>query len=88
MTEEFQNIGVNAVESTSGFTVEIHFTKGVIYADPQGQAVVPYEWLVNPFRILLYHPKGSLPPERVSAVLSNATKALEFMGHRIELWES
>jgi hypothetical protein len=86
MADEFTKTGVNTVASTKGFTVEVRLTGGVRYRDDQGETRIDSEWLVNPHRILLY--KSGLEkvsPARLETMLSNAMRALEYMGHPAEL---
>jgi hypothetical protein len=88
MAEEFKKTGVSAVISTNGFTVEVMGFGGVLYRDNQGETRIDSEWLVKPHRILLYKRSfEKIPRARFDTIFSNATRALEYMGHPVVLSE-
>jgi hypothetical protein len=89
MTEELQKTGANTVTSTDGFTVEVKYAGGVLYRDGKGEAHINSEWLVKPHRILLYK-RGfeEMAGARVESIFSNVTRALEYMDHPVEIWNS
>jgi hypothetical protein len=86
MIEEFKKTAVNTVTSANGFTVEVKFAGGVLYRDNQGETRIDSEWLVKPHRILLYK-RGfeKVTRARVDSIFSNAARALEYMGHPVEV---
>ncbi|MHB1530023.1 MAG: hypothetical protein ACYCXT_11465 [Acidiferrobacteraceae bacterium] len=88
MDAEFQKTGTNAVASAKGFTVEVKFAGGVEYRDSIGNVSIDTEWLVNPPRILVYRKRADESDSRLNEVYSNAQRALEFLGHRVETWVS
>jgi hypothetical protein len=81
MNEEFRKTGTNTVTSTKGFTVEV-------------QAEIDSEWVVKPAGIILY--KGSfgnkgfseIGQSQIDDIFSNTARALEHLGHRVEVWSS
>lgn len=88
MNVEFQKIGVNTAASTKGFTVEVKVAGGVEYRDSIGNVAIDTEWLVNPPRILIYRKRSDETDAYLNEVYSNAQRALEFLGHRVETWVS
>jgi hypothetical protein len=87
MIETFQNSGVNIATSSAGYTVEVAPARGVHYSDSIGSVHIHSEWLGRPSGIMLYPPTpDGLTQARISEVLSNAARALQFMGHRVEIW--
>ena len=88
MGSEFQKTGVNTAASTQGFTVEVKFAGGVEYRDSVGTVSIDTEWLVNPSRILIYRKRSDETDPRLNEVYSNAQRALEFLGYRVETWVS
>ena len=86
MSAEFQKIGANTAASTKGFTVEVKFAGGVEYHDSVGNVSIDTEWLVNPPGILIYRKRSDEINPRLREVYSNAQRALEFLGHRVETW--
>ena len=87
MTEEFKKTGTNTVTSANGFTVEVRLRGGVLYRDDQGEIRIDSEWLVNPHRIVLYTQslEKKVPRARLDTILSNAARALEYLGHPAQL---
>jgi hypothetical protein len=89
MCEEFQKAGIDTVTSTKGFTVEIRFAGGIIYRDAAGRVDIDSEWLAKPLGIVLYKRGPSdIQGSRLDSVISNAVRALEYLGHRVEVWSS
>lgn len=89
MSEEFKKAGVNTVTSSNGFTVQVKPMGGVLYRDANGEVKIDSEWLVKPPRILLYKNKKSFDKMEQSLfdnMFSNVAKALEYLGHRVEIW--
>ena len=87
MCGEFQKAGLNTVTSSKGFTVEVKLAGGVIYRDFNGETHIDSEWLVKPPRIILYK-KGfdKIELSRVEGMFSNVARALEYLGHQVEIW--
>lgn len=86
---EFQKVGPNRALSTKGFSVVLHPAGGVEYSDASGQVHVDSELVVKPLGVLLYPQSGDLkgmPATRAEEVLRNITRALEYLGHRVETW--
>gem|GEM_PF-4616912 len=96
MSEEFRKSGANRVTSSNGFAAEAKLTGGVEYRDDRGEALIRSEWLVEPpnFGIVLYKNdpgnKGfdKIDESRVDTIFSNVTRALEYLGHRVQVWSS
>jgi hypothetical protein len=94
MNEEFRKTGTNTVTSTKGFTVEVKPAGGVLYRDANVQAEIDSEWVVKPAGIILY--KGSfgnkgfseIGQSQIDDIFSNTARALEHLGHRVEVWSS
>jgi hypothetical protein len=89
MSEEFKKTGVNTVTSEKGFTVEVKFAGGVLYRDSNGEVKIDSEWLAKPPGILLYKNKKRFDKMQQSLfddMFSNVAKALEYLGHRVEIW--
>src|SRR3984885_11512387 len=85
MDNEFQKTGMNTVVSSGGFTVEAQFAE-VAYDDATGHVEIYAEWGGTPTKVILY--KRSLkgmPTSRVAEVLSNVTRALQYLGHGVEV---
>jgi len=85
MDGEFNRTGVNAVSSSQGFTVEARFAE-ICYDDAVGHVAIYAEWGGSPTEVLLS--KRSLDrmaTSRADTVLSNVTRALEYLGHRVEV---
>jgi hypothetical protein len=85
MNDEFKKTGVNTVTSSNGFTVEARFAE-VSYDDAAGRVEIYAEWGGTPTEVILY--KRSLDGmaiSRVDTVLSNVTRALNYLGHRVEV---
>lgn len=89
MSQEFEKVGLNKVASEKGFTVEVRIAGGVIYRDRRGENHIDCEWLVNPPGIILYE-RGFESKDRpdVETIFSNVVRALEYLGHRVEIWTS
>jgi hypothetical protein len=86
--EEFHKDATNTVSSTNGFTVEVRFGGGVLYRDHDGEIPIDSEWLAEPHRILLYLPRcGGSTRDRINRILPGVVRALEYLGHPVELWE-
>ena len=88
MPHEFQKVGTNKVTSTNGFTVEVNFGGGVRYFDAEGEVRMDSEWLANPHAILLYKRgfEEVANTARIQRIFSNVTRALEYMGHPVQIW--
>jgi hypothetical protein len=88
MSDEFQKTELNTVTSARGFSVEVMFAGGVQYRDSIGDVLIDSEWLVNPPRILLYRRRADddVSDSRLNTVYSNAQRALEYLGHQVEIW--
>lgn len=87
MRDEFQKTGLNTVASAKGFTVEVKFAGGVLYRDANGETHIDSEWLAKPPGIILYK-KGfdKMEQSRIDTMFSNVAEALEYLGHRVEVW--
>jgi hypothetical protein len=71
-----------------GFTVQWIPHGGIVYEDISGHLRIDSELLVKPHRLLVYRNSGSLrgaSSERQEQVLSDVGRALEFMGHQVEI---
>jgi hypothetical protein len=92
VSEEFQSTTPNTATSTSGFSVQWIPHGGVLYQDAAGQVRIDSELLVKPsLGILLYPGSGGLrnmSKSQSEMVLSNVKKALEYLGHRVEIWST
>jgi len=96
MIEEFKKSGPNTVVSTNGFTVKVKLAGGVLYCDSNGEREIDSEWLVKPpnLGIILY--KGSrgnkgfdnMEQSRIDSIFCDTARALEYLGHRVEIWSS
>jgi hypothetical protein len=83
--EEFKKAGTNTVTSANGFTVEARFAE-VSYDDAAGHVDIYAEWGGTPTDVILYKQSlNGMTPSRVDTVLSNVTRALKYLGHRVEL---
>ena len=90
MTEEFRKTAANTAVSSNGFTVQWIPPGGIRYEDASGELRVDSELLVKPYRVLLYAQSASLrnmSKSRQNELLANVRKALEYMGHQVELWD-
>jgi hypothetical protein len=87
MASEFQTVKPGTVVSTRGFTVG--GTYGTVdYEDPSGWLRIGTELLVKPHRLLVYRSSPGLRETtraRQDEVLSNVKRALEYMGHQVEI---
>ena len=92
MSEEFKKLGENTVTSSKGFTVEVKTAGGVLYRDGDSEVHIDSEWLVKPFRILLYKTSpedrglAKMEQARADAVILNVTRALQHLGQQVEIW--
>lgn len=87
MTDEFQTVKPGTVTSTKGFTVGGTYG-ALIYEDASGRMRIGTELLVNPYRLLVYRDSPGLRDAtraRQDEVLSNMKRALEYMGHSVEI---
>ena len=85
MHDEFNRTGLNSATSSNGFTVEARFAE-IVYDDAAGHVEIYAEWGGSPTEVLLS--KRSLDrmeTSRANTVLSNITRALEYLGHRVEV---
>jgi hypothetical protein len=90
MAEEFRKTAANTVVSSNGFTVQWIPHGGICYEDASGELRIDSELLVKPHRVLLYPQSASLrdmSKSRQKELLTNVRKALEYMGHQVELWD-
>jgi hypothetical protein len=87
MEDEFTKISTNIVTSSKGFTVQIKPMGGVLYSESDREVKIDSEWLVKPPGIILYK-KGfdKMEQSRIDSIFSNVTRALEYLGHRVEIW--
>jgi hypothetical protein len=85
MASEFQTVKPGTVISTRGFTVG--GTYGALeYEDPSGRLHIGTELLVRPPRLLVYRSGlRETTRARQEEVLSNVKRALEYMGHQVEI---
>jgi hypothetical protein len=96
MSEEFKKSGLNTVTSTNGFTVEVKLAGGVLYRDSNGELEIDSEWLVKPPKLGIILYKGSrgnkgfdkMEQPRIDSIFCDAARALEYLGHRVEIWSS
>ncbi|MGA2788633.1 MAG: hypothetical protein ABSF60_14015 [Verrucomicrobiota bacterium] len=96
MSEEFKKTGPSTAASENGFTVEVKIAGGVLYHDANGDFIISSEWLVErpKMGIILY--KGALgnngfekmEATLIDSIFSNAMRALEYLGYRVEIWLS
>lgn len=96
MSEEFEKTGANKVTSSKGFTVEVSVGGGVRYRDATSENYINSEWLLKSpgTGIILY--KGSpgnkgfdeMEQSRIDSIFSNVARALEYLGHQVEIWSS
>jgi hypothetical protein len=87
MTQEFERIHVNAAKSAAGFFVQLEPMGGILYHDKDGETRVEFEWLGKPPRILIYlQSLEGIQASRRQEIITNVTRALEFLGPRVELW--
>ena len=86
MNEEFKKQGVNIAISSKGFTVQVKPMGGVLYIDGEGETRIDSEWLVKPPRILLYKAGFKMDQSYVENMFSNVARALEYLGHKVEIW--
>ena len=87
MSDEFTKTSVNTVTSSAGFTIQVKPMGGVLYRESNLEIEIDSEWLVKPPRILLYK-KGfdNIDQSRVDSMFVNVSRALEYLGHRVEIW--
>jgi hypothetical protein len=91
---EFQKTGANTVTSSKGFTVQVKPMGGILYHESDSEIEIDSEWLVKPPGIILY--KGSpgnkgfnkMEQSHIDNIFSNVKRALEYLGHRVEIWSS
>jgi hypothetical protein len=88
VSEEFQKLGPNSVNSVKGFTVVLDLLGGVKYSDATGTTNVDSELLIIPpkYGIALYTQSVGLenmPTSRAEEILSNITRALEYLGYGV-----
>jgi len=84
---QFQKVGPNKVSSPAGFAVEAPIGGGVFYEDASGPLEIDSEWLANPPGMILYAKhRDPLQQARLEKALRKIVDALEFLGHRVEVW--
>jgi hypothetical protein len=94
MSEEFKSISANTVTSSKGFTVQVTIARGVLYRDADGEKHISSEWLANPAGIILYKGAcgntgfGEMEQSRIDSMFFDVARALEHLGHRVEIWSS
>jgi hypothetical protein len=87
MSDEFTRTGPNVITRTNGFTVETRFAE-VRYVDPVGSLKIYAEWGGNPTEAILDRRSlEALAATRANVVRSNVTRALAYLGHRVD-WRS
>ena len=90
MSGEFQKLTPNSASSTKGFTVIFRPPGGVDYSDAHGTVHVDSELLVKPSLGILLYPRSrdlkELSDSRAEEVLAAITRALEFLGNRVQRW--
>ncbi len=87
MTSEFLTVKPGTVRSAKGFTVGGTYG-ALLYEDPSGELRISTELLVKPYRLLVYRNSPGLRDAtrvRQDEVLSNVKRALEYMGHTVEI---
>jgi hypothetical protein len=83
--EEFKKAGTNTVTSANGFTVEARFAE-ISYDDAAGHVEIYAEWGETPTEVILYKQSlNGMATSRVDTVLSNVTRALKYLGHRVQV---
>ena len=87
MKDELIKTSTNTVTSSKGFTVQVKPMGGVLYRESNSEIKIDSEWLVKPPRIILYK-KGfdNMEKSRLDSIFSNVERALEYLGHRVEIW--
>jgi hypothetical protein len=88
MSEEFHKLGPNRVSSAKGFTVVLDLLGGVKYSDATGTTNVDSELLKTPpsYSIALYTQNlglENMPTARAEEILSNITRALDYLGYGV-----
>lgn len=85
VSDEFKRTGANSVTSSAGFAVEARFAE-VSYDDGSGHVEIYAEWGGAPTEVILYRKSlKDMVVSRVDTVLSNVTRALKYLGHRVEI---
>lgn len=85
MKEEFKRADTNTVTSSIGFTVQARFA-AVLYDDSLGHVEIYAEWGGDPTEVILYRRSlNGMSVSRVDTVLSNVTRAMEYLGHRVQI---
>jgi len=80
---------VNTVTGANGFTVDFKFAGGVLYRDGKGEVRIDSEWLVNSHRVILYKRRfEKMSGAFMDNMFSNVVRALEYMGHPVEVWSN
>ena len=76
---------MNTAVSSGGFTVEARFAE-VTYDDEAGHVEIYVEWGGTPTEVIVYKRSlNGMSVSRVETVLSNVTRALKYLGHRVEV---
>jgi hypothetical protein len=90
MTMEFKMLSPNSAASAKGFKVVLHPAGGMDYSDASGSVRVDSELLVKPsLGIVLYQKSRDLKgmtSSRADEIITNITRALEYLGNRVEKW--
>jgi len=87
MTGEFQTVEAGIVVSTKGFAVGGKYG-ALIYEDACGRLRIGTELFLRPSRLFVYRSSPDLRGAtlaRQDEVLSNVKRALEYMGHKVEI---
>jgi hypothetical protein len=83
MQNEFTKKGMNKAASSEGFYVEAQFA-GICYDDAVGHVELYAEWGGTPSELLLSKASlDRLEGLRADVVLTNVTRALNYLGHRV-----
>jgi hypothetical protein len=69
---------------------------GVVYRDAGGENYINSEWLVDPPGLGIIRYKGApgnkgfdkVDQSRVDAIFSDVTRALEYLGYKVQVWSS
>jgi hypothetical protein len=87
MLTEFRKTELSTASSNKGFEVKVEFGGGVLYKDENYNVRISSEWLVSPHRMLIYLSSfRTIERCRREEVFSNLRRAVEFLGHPVELW--
>jgi hypothetical protein len=88
MSTEFEKVGPNNAKSARGFGVVWRPLGGVEYTDANGTIEVVSELLEKPLRLLVYRGSAALrtmPDNQAEEIVGNIVRALEYLGHQVEI---